>query len=1361
MASLVFFSHGRIDALLEPIQSSARVKYTALAVSSQHVALGANTGAVYCFDRREFKLRRLLANKEGCISLLSFSPGGRLLALTVQKSVVVWDHNVDGRAKPRRVKNVDGGSKDGIVTAITWDDRGGKLFAGDDKGNVKLMNVSKSKIESRIQMKDSDIIYRADSPIVQMDHHRGRILVSTRTQCHILELHPIKCIVTTVGTKPRDGIYGGCLSDSGRVYSARPGSRIWEADIDGHVKSTHQLKSLLAVPPAVVWGAQSDKGSIQTDKVWEPQSLSFHDLHLIRQQLLMWQSDAVYVFDPMSVQLLGWTNQFHDILGISSIENELFLLHDSAKSISQLALLSPQEAARLLFCNEKYRECAQLIFKYPSSIKSAAARWFLTLDMLSQLKDKLLESHFKEESDHISSVISQSENKSEENEMNAGFYRQSSGIFVVRQGPETQLSKPVSLPPLATSSMKRPQSAPGSLSLLSTDSDLGNMDQSLHSSISEEGIKMKRDSTAYSFSNDTDQSLQDTDISDGRQLEPDDDMSDQIIESAPPSISYSFNEPSYLTGEAIKELKGEVESNAGDAITDGDEVGGVAMEERSEEILKDDGDNSEEMGNVEVPFPEVESNEHQPRIQKLVSLVQWTKNTGSSNFGDEDSIATSLPAVKRMTTKKEKRKKKKKLVNGRSVDFSNVPSDKLETISLDPSFLMHSPNPDENTSLPQSTEHSEVSSLGSKVQSPVNSPTGLSPSPSPSIHSMQAGGSNQSLSGHLGGSELDQSMTDMSEKPVLTDSGVVGDDVGAHDDSIKDDDAFLSAALRQLVYQTRQTLKTLQELDIAYSVEALQLTLNEWRNLLNSHSTNECNTKQTESVHCPLSVCQYWKNTLKKMRPSLIEALSLLSAQVFEVCICGTHETCEGSKTLEAVEFIQQYFPILNIERVRQAMVNSGCYTYDCWCVLVQDGPDIETTDITTLSDYIRHSCLPDQQGNLLPLLSKLYALDGWSAVQLCIELYPGVQPVEVAFLCRVMPRNQECQRQFGLYLRYLNELTDEASAIATRHHSLQQISQDQMIIELWFEAALTNSPPIDNLFTADKQPNVGSHQLHWPEESVLRQILDSSKFQYVPERLLCLCQQFGYWIGCIELMCQLNKRQSAVEILYQLGDVDLIRTRQKWGDLPLSINEWKQLLTLMTSNSYLDSLNRSLTWDNIVVTLVERLGAAQACHVLSQVKLPPHSLPDGFMHLVYRCSRSEKEQRSACRSLLEKYDSYLWSPKVTALSSHFQHLLDSEKQGKQKRHTLISLPSTVDGRTRVLEDGAFHWGMKIQQDRSDCPVSTLPLSEQASSGSGASQLIAFDSGHIYHESAVPEQACIMTFSKRFHRIQESGTEWA
>jgi len=61
-----------------------------------------------------------------------------------------------------------------------------------------------------------------------------------------------------VGNKERDGEYGACFFPQNRgllvgqpplLYSARPGSRIWEASFNGEVLSTHQFKQPLACPP--------------------------------------------------------------------------------------------------------------------------------------------------------------------------------------------------------------------------------------------------------------------------------------------------------------------------------------------------------------------------------------------------------------------------------------------------------------------------------------------------------------------------------------------------------------------------------------------------------------------------------------------------------------------------------------------------------------------------------------------------------------------------------------------------------------------------------------------------------------------------------------------------------------------------------------------------------------------------------------------------------------------------------------------------------------------------------------------------------------------------------------------------------
>ena len=91
------------------------------------------------------------------------------------------------------------------------------------------------------------------------DIHQDLLLVSTAIRCIIL--HTVTHEVVQVGKKSRDGQFGACFNVRwpGKppvVYSARPGSRLWEADIAGTVVSTLKQRELITVPPAPIFGPQ-------------------------------------------------------------------------------------------------------------------------------------------------------------------------------------------------------------------------------------------------------------------------------------------------------------------------------------------------------------------------------------------------------------------------------------------------------------------------------------------------------------------------------------------------------------------------------------------------------------------------------------------------------------------------------------------------------------------------------------------------------------------------------------------------------------------------------------------------------------------------------------------------------------------------------------------------------------------------------------------------------------------------------------------------------------------------------------------------------------------------------------------------
>ena len=83
--------------------------------------------------------------------------------------------------------------------------------------------------------------------------------MSTVSRCYILNV--VSREVVQVGKRQREGDFGACFHApwSGKppmVYSARPGGRLWEADVEGTVLSTLRLKELITQPATPLMGYQ-------------------------------------------------------------------------------------------------------------------------------------------------------------------------------------------------------------------------------------------------------------------------------------------------------------------------------------------------------------------------------------------------------------------------------------------------------------------------------------------------------------------------------------------------------------------------------------------------------------------------------------------------------------------------------------------------------------------------------------------------------------------------------------------------------------------------------------------------------------------------------------------------------------------------------------------------------------------------------------------------------------------------------------------------------------------------------------------------------------------------------------------------
>ena len=91
------------------------------------------------------------------------------------------------------------------------------------------------------------------------DLYQDLLLVSTVSRCIILNV--VSREVLQVGKRQREGAFGACFNarwpgKPPMLYSARPGGRLWEADVEGTVLSTLRLKELITQPATPLIGYQ-------------------------------------------------------------------------------------------------------------------------------------------------------------------------------------------------------------------------------------------------------------------------------------------------------------------------------------------------------------------------------------------------------------------------------------------------------------------------------------------------------------------------------------------------------------------------------------------------------------------------------------------------------------------------------------------------------------------------------------------------------------------------------------------------------------------------------------------------------------------------------------------------------------------------------------------------------------------------------------------------------------------------------------------------------------------------------------------------------------------------------------------------
>uniref|UniRef100_A0A8C5KS22 Tectonin beta-propeller repeat containing 2 n=1 Tax=Jaculus jaculus TaxID=51337 RepID=A0A8C5KS22_JACJA len=322
-----------LNAIPTKIQKGFRslvVYLTALDANRDYIAVGSSISMLYLYCRHLNRMKKY--NFEGktesvtAVKLLSCFDD-LVAAGTASGRVAVFQlvSSLPGRNKQLRRFDVTGVHKNSI-TALAWSPNGMKLFSGDDKGKIVY-----SSLDLDQGVCNSHLVLEEPSSIVQLDYSQKVLLVSTLQRS--LLFYTEEKAIEQIGSQPRksSGKFGACFipglckqSDL-TLYAARPGLRLWKADVQGTVQATFILKDVFAggVKPFELHPRleSSDRGSCSPEKHLGLVSCFFQE-----GWVLSWNEYSIYVLDTISQATVAGLEGPGDIVSVSCTENEIFFL---------------------------------------------------------------------------------------------------------------------------------------------------------------------------------------------------------------------------------------------------------------------------------------------------------------------------------------------------------------------------------------------------------------------------------------------------------------------------------------------------------------------------------------------------------------------------------------------------------------------------------------------------------------------------------------------------------------------------------------------------------------------------------------------------------------------------------------------------------------------------------------------------------------------------------------------------------------------------------------------------------------------------------------------------------------------------
>lgn len=344
------------QAINLPLRNTRRIKFTCCDASSKYIIFGANSGSLYVYDRLTVNFLSIIPSQLGAISQICIARNGKQIAVANQRGAIGVVLELDGSATKEVLLTELGdgsGSKGAVVTCICWGDEDRELYVGDSKGTVSLLQLSMFMGRNILNITLNPVLL-LDQQIVQIDRFMQLLLVSTHSKCVLCNTEREE--FKQIGNRPRDGPYGAAFivatpptpseettsngtSDDGgatattdedndnrssgqssqpspthslgdvRIFCARPGSRLWEADLDGNVLRTHQLRA------------------------GNPNVIGFKRLQTVsgRRLLLVHDDREVFLIDPIASRIVLGFGDVGEIERVAVVGEELYVFAGEQK----------------------------------------------------------------------------------------------------------------------------------------------------------------------------------------------------------------------------------------------------------------------------------------------------------------------------------------------------------------------------------------------------------------------------------------------------------------------------------------------------------------------------------------------------------------------------------------------------------------------------------------------------------------------------------------------------------------------------------------------------------------------------------------------------------------------------------------------------------------------------------------------------------------------------------------------------------------------------------------------------------------------------------------------------------------------